>query len=88
MRLVKKIVALLEANNVPWPGGADNAVIARTHATRDNLSAGAWLWFLRPVSTAAYYPSVGSQYTATEIARGPSRVRIDLVTGDYELEPA
>lgn len=89
MRLAGKIVAILKAHGVEWPGGPDNARIVRTRASRANLDAGAWRWYLRPVRhNGQPYPNVGSQHKAGEIARGPSAVTYDERFHFYDIDPA
>jgi hypothetical protein len=87
-RLVRKIAAALKDNGTDRPGGADNTRTVRTHASRANVSAGAWCRSLRPKVRPAYYTSAGSAFTATEVARGPCRVMRDERTGCYDTEPA
>lgn len=83
---VEKIVAILEANGVTWPGGGSNARIERTHAGRHQRSAGAWSWFLVPVTRdGAIYPQVGSQWPAKTVALGAEVSRSPW--GSYDLDP-
>jgi hypothetical protein len=70
--LAERIVSGLAAQGIDWPGGPANAVIRRTRAGRHQRSAGAWSWFLWHVNDVegALFPSVGSQWPASRIARG------------------
>lgn len=89
MSLAAKIVALLKAHGVEWPGGAANARIVRTRASEANLSAGAWVWYLSPVDPSkGHFPRVGSQSTATAIARGPATVTYDERFDIYDIDTA
>lgn len=86
--LAIRIVQELEAKgHLTWPGGPQNAKIHRLYAGRHQRAAGAWVWDLKPVAARqlSLYPSVGSQWPATTIARGFEVLRDQW--GDLSLFP-
>jgi hypothetical protein len=83
-KLASKIVSLLERHGIRWPGGPENAVIVRTRAGHWQRSAGAWSWFLLRKDGETCYPSVGSQYPASELIKGDVDITIEY--GSYVLD--
>ena len=69
-RLARKIAEILEHFGYEIPGGVDNACIDRSYVPY-HLRAqgwGAWSWQIACVDGRHVIPSIGSIYSATEIA--------------------
>ena len=87
-KLAMRIVRTLHADHgIEWPGGAANAAIGRTYAGRHQRAAGAWSWALERRDGKHFLgcPSIGSQYPASEIARGFEVFETSV--GDIDLSP-
>lgn len=67
--LSRKIVRILARHGIEWPGGEENAYVARTRAGWSQRAAGAWSWWLAPVSLepGAHYPAVAGYGPASLI---------------------
>jgi hypothetical protein len=83
-RQADRMLALLRGAGVPLPA---DAVIVRTYAGRNMLSAGAWSWRVERPNRVLPRVLVGSQWPLTELLRRAELVASEDVRGEISVDP-
>lgn len=77
-----RLLAKIREAGAPVP---DGAYLVRTHATKADLNAGAWVWRLHDADGMPCRPPVGSQWWQKDLT-GPIEVSCDRF-GDWSVDP-